>query len=211
MVKVPVLNWKKEQVGEVALPADVFEYPYRKHLVWEVVKAYLAGRRAGTHKTKVRSEVSGSGKKPFKQKGTGRARQGGGRPPIHRHGGTSHGPRPRSYAQGLSVNAKKNALKAVLSRRVQEARLIVLEKMDLASHKTKDLKTALDRLGVQGKTLFVDVDSRGNESFGRASRNVRAWKLVDALAVNTYDVMNHPTLVVSKEALNRVVATLGGQ
>ncbi|MGH9363983.1 MAG: 50S ribosomal protein L4 [Thermoanaerobaculia bacterium] len=211
MVKVPVLNWKKEQVGEVALPADVFEYPYRKHLVWEVVKAYLAGRRAGTHKTKVRSEVSGSGKKPFKQKGTGRARQGGGRPPIHRHGGTSHGPRPRSYAQGLSVNAKKNALKAVLSRRVQEARLIVLEKMDLASHKTKDLKTALDRLGVQGKALFVDVDSRGNESFARASRNVRAWKLVDALAVNTYDVMNHPTLVVSKEALNRVVATLGGQ
>lgn len=209
MAKVSVLNWKKEQVGEVALPAEVFEYPYRKHLVWEVVKAYLAGQRAGTHKTKVRSEVSGSGRKPFKQKGTGRARQGGSRPPIHRHGGTSHGPTPHSYAQGLSVGAKKNALKAVLSRRVKEERLIVLDKMDLGSHKTKDLKTALSRLGVEGKALFVD--SRDNENFARASRNVREWKLVDALAVNTYDVMNHGTLVVSKEALGRVVATLGGE
>lgn len=211
MAKVPVLNWKKEQVGEVSLPSEVFEYPYRKHLVWEVVKAYLAGLRAGTHKTKVRSEVSGSGRKPFKQKGTGRARQGGSRPPIHRHGGISHGPKPRSYAQGLSVGAKKNALKAVLSRRVKEERLIVVEKMDLATHKTKDLKEALARLGVEGKALFVDAYSRGNENFSRASRNVREWKLVDALAVNTYDVMNHATLVVSKEAFHRVVATLGGE
>jgi large subunit ribosomal protein L4 len=211
MAKVPVLNWKKEQVGEVALPAEVFEYPYRRHLVWEVVKAYLAGQRAGTHKTKVRSEVSGSGKKPFKQKGTGRARQGGGRPPIHRHGGTSHGPTPHSYAQRVSVGAKKNALKAVLSRRVKEERLIVLDDLSVGSHKTKDLKTALNRLGVDGKALFVDADVRENENFELASRNVREWKLVDALAVNTYDVMNHGTLVVSKEALARVVATLGGE
>src|SRR6266542_234201 len=211
MAKVPVLNWKKERVGEVNLPAEVFEYPYRKHLVWEVVKAYLAGQRAGTHKTKVRSEVSGSGRKPFKQKGTGRARQGGSRPPIHRHGGTAHGPVPRSYAQGLSVGEKMNALKAVLSRRAQEERLIVLDKMDLNSPKTKDLKTAISGLGIEGKALFVDVDSRENESFARASRNVREWKLVDALAVNTYDVLRHDTLVVSREALNRVVATLGGE
>jgi large subunit ribosomal protein L4 len=211
MAKVPVLNWKKERVGEVNLPAEVFEYPYRKHLVWGVVKAYLAGQRAGTHKTKVRSEVSGSGRKPFKQKGTGRARQGGSRPPIHRHGGTAHGPVPRSYAQGLSVGEKKNALKAVLSRRAQEERLIVLDKMDLNSPKTKDLKTAINGLGIEGKALFVDVDSRENESFARASRNVREWKLVDALAVNTYDVLRHDTLVVSREALNRVVATLGGE
>src|SRR5215470_2724179 len=209
MAKIPVWNWKKEQVGEIALPAGVFEYPYRKHLVWEVVKAYLAGLRAGTHKTKVRSEVSGSGKKPFRQKGTGRARQGGGRPPIHRHGGTAHGPVPRSYAQGVSVREKKNALKAVLSRRAKEDRLIVVDRLELSSAKTKDLKAALGRLGIEGKALFVDT--RNNESFSRASRNVREWKLVDALAVNTYDVMNHGTLVLSKEALGRVVATLGGE
>ncbi len=101
MAKIPVMELE-EGAGRArsTCPPDVFAYPYRKHLVWEVVKAYLAGQRAGTHKTKVRSEVSGSGKKPFKQKGTGRARQGGGRPPIHRHGGTVHGPVPRSLRAG---------------------------------------------------------------------------------------------------------------
>jgi len=209
MAKIPVWNWKKERVGEVALPAVVFEYPYRKHLVWEVVKAYLAGLRAGTHKTKIRSEVSGSGKKPFKQKGTGRARQGGGRPPIHRHGGTAHGPRPRSYAQDLSVGEKKNALKAVLSRRAAEERVVVVEKLDLASHKTKDLKAALGTLGIEGKALFVD--SRDNENFARASRNVRSWKLVDPLGVNAYDVLAHGTVVLTKTAFSRVVKNLGGE
>jgi large subunit ribosomal protein L4 len=209
MATVPVLNWKKERVGEVDLPAEVFDYPYRRHLVWEVVKAYRAGQRAGTHKTKVRSEVSGSGKKPFKQKGTGRARQGGSRPPIHRHGGTSHGPRPRSYAQGVSVGEKKNALKSVLSRRVREERLVVVDRMDLDTHRTKDLVAALGGLGVSGKALFVD--SRENENFSRASRNVRDWKVVDALGMNVYDVMAHGTVIVSRSALSRVVQTLGGE
>ena len=207
MATVPVLNWKKERVGEVDLPAEVFEYPYRRHLVWEVVKAYRAGQRAGTHKTKVRSEVSGSGKKPFKQKGTGRARQGGSRPPIHRHGGTSHGPVPRSYAQGVSVGEKKNALRAVLSRRVKEERLLVIDRMDLDTHRTRDLVAALSGLGVSGKALFVD--SRENDNFARASRNVRDWKVVDALGMNVYDVMSHGTLILSRNALSRVVQTLG--
>src|SRR5215831_700674 len=137
MATLPVWNWKKERVGEVELPSAVFDYPYRRHLVWQAVKAYLAGLRSGTHKTKTRSEVSGSGKKPFKQKGTGRARQGGGRPPIHRHGGTVHGPVPRSYAEKLSVGEKKNALKAALSQRVREERLVVVESLGMESHKTR--------------------------------------------------------------------------
>ena len=209
MAKIPVWNWKKEQVGEVALPTGVFDYPYRKHLVWEVVKAYLAGLRAGTHKTKVRSEVSGSGKKPFKQKGTGRARQGGGRPPIHRHGGTVHGPVPRSYAQDVSVGEKKNALKAVLSRRAAEERILVVDRLEVESTKTRDLKAAIEGLGVEGKALFVD--SRDNANFARASRNVKTWKLVDALGVNAYDVLAHGTVVLSKQALSRVVQNLGGE
>jgi len=207
MATLPVWNWKKERVGEVELPAGVFDYPYRKHLVWQAVKAYLAARRRGTHKTKTRSEVSGSGKKPFKQKGTGRARQGGGRPPIHRHGGTSHGPVPRSYAEGLSVGEKKNALRAVLSQRLREERLLVIETMDPGSHRTRDLKAAVGGLGVEGKALFVD--SRENEKLALASRNVPEWKLVDALAVNVYDVMSHATVVLSQDALSRVVQTLG--
>ena len=206
MAKVQVWNWKKERVGEVDLPAEVFEYPFRKHLVWEAVKAHLAGVRRGTHKTKTRSEVSGSGKKPFRQKGTGRARQGGGRPPIHRHGGTVHGPVPRSYAHDLSVGEKKNALKAVLSQRVREERLVVLDGMELPSHKTRELREAVQRLGIGGKALFVD--SRENENFARASRNVSGWKLVDPLAINAYDVLNHGTIVLSRPALARVVETL---
>jgi large subunit ribosomal protein L4 len=209
MATLPVVNWKKERVGEVDLPSEVFEYPFRSHLVWEAVKAYQAGRRAGTHKTKTRSEVSGSGRKPFKQKGTGRARQGGGRPPIHRHGGTVHGPTPRSYEQKLSVNEKKNALKSALSRRVKEERLVILEELALESHRTKDLKAAVEALGISGKALFVD--GRENDNFARASRNVSEWKLVDPLAVNVYDVMSHGTVVVSKDAFSRVVATLGGE
>jgi len=209
MAKIPVWNWKKEQVGEVALPASVFGYPYRKHLVWEVVKAYLAGQRAGTHKTKVRSEVSGSGKKPFRQKGTGRARQGGGRPPIHRHGGTAHGPVPRSYAQDVSVGEKKNALKSVLSRRAAEERIVVLDRLELESFRTKALREAIGALGIEGKALFVD--SRDNANLLRASRNVKTWKIVDPLAVNAHDVLAHGTLVLSKQALARVVQNLGGE
>lgn len=209
MATLPVVNWKRERVGEVDLPSDVFEYPFRSHLVWEAVKAYQAGLRRGTHKTKTRSEVSGTGRKPFKQKGTGRARQGGGRPPIHRHGGTAHGPVPRSYEQRMSAGEKKNALKAALSRRVKEERLLVLEGLDLETHRTKDLKAAVEGLGISGKALFVG--SRGNDNFARASRNVREWKLVDPLAVNVYDVMSHETLVVAKDAFSRVVATLGGE
>jgi len=206
MAKLPVWNWKKERVGEVAAPAGVFDYPYRRHLVWEVVKAYLAGQRRGTHKTKTRSEVSGSGRKPFRQKGTGRARQGGSRPPIHRHGGTSHGPVPRSHAQDVSVGEKKNALKAVLSQRLREERLLVLDKMELDSHRTRDLKAAVGGLGIAGKTLFVDT--RENEKMALASRNVREWKLVDPLQVNVYDVLSHGTLVLSRGALARVLENL---
>lgn len=207
MATLPVWNWKKETVGEVELPATVFDYPYRRHLVWQAVKAYLAARRRGTASTKVRSEVSGSGKKPFKQKGTGRARQGGGRPPIHRHGGISHGPKPRNYTEGLSVGEKKNALRAVLSQRLREERIVIVDSMATESHRTRDLKAAIGALGIEGKALFVD--SRENDKLQLASRNVAEWKLVDALAVNAYDVMSHATIVLSQDALSRVVQTLG--
>ena len=207
MATLPVWNWKKETVGEVELPAAIFDYPYRRHLVWQAVKAYLAGQRRGTASTKVRSEVSGSGKKPFKQKGTGRARQGGGRPPIHRHGGISHGPKPRNYTEGLSVGEKKNALRAVLSQRLREERIVIVDSMATDSHRTADLKAAIGGLGIEGKALFVD--SRENDKLHLASRNVSEWKLVDALAVNVYDVMSHGTVVLSQDALSRVVQTLG--
>lgn len=206
MASIEVVNWKNEKRGTLELEAAVFEYPYRRHLVWSVVKAYLAGLRRGTHKTKVRSEVSGSGKKPFRQKGTGRARQGGGRPPIHRHGGTVFGPVPRSYAQGVSINEKKNALRAVLSKKVKESRLLVLDELTLDSAKTRELVGNLSALGIEGKALLVD--SRDNEKLSRASRNLKGVKHVDPLAVNCYDVLNHGFVITSRHALERVARTL---
>ncbi len=113
-------NLKTETVGEATLPEEIFGVPFRRHLVWEVVKEIRAREHRGTHKTKVRSEVSGSGKKPFKQKHTGRARQGGGRPPIHRHGGTVFGPSPHSYDLKVNAKAKKAALRCVLSEKARE-------------------------------------------------------------------------------------------
>jgi len=209
MASVDVWNWKKEKVGALELAPGVFDYPYRRHLVWAVVRAHLAALRRGTHKTKTRAEVSGSGKKPFKQKGTGRARQGGGRPPIHRHGGTVFGPVPRSYEQGISVNEKKNALRAVLSRKVKESRLVVMDDLGLDSHKTRELLGNLSGLGISGKTLFVD--SRDNENLSRALANVKGLKHVDPLGVNAYDVLNHGFVVATRSALARVAKTLEGK
>ncbi len=206
MANVDIWNWKKEKVGSIELPAGVFEQPYRKHLVWAVVRAHLAALRSGTHKTKTRAEVSGSGRKPFKQKGTGRARQGGGRPPIHRHGGTVFGPVPRSYAQRISINEKKNALRSVLSRKAKESRLLVIDRLSLDSHRTRELVGNLSALGVSGKTLLVET--RDNENLSRASRNVSGLKHVDPLAVNCYDVLNHGFLLITRDALSRVTRNL---
>ena len=116
---------------------------------------------------------------------------------------------PRSYAQDVSVGEKKNALKAVLSRRASEERILVVDRLEVESTKTRDLKAAIESLGVEGKALFVD--SRDNANFVRASRNVKSWKLVDALGVNAYDVLAHGTVVLSKQALSRVVQNLGGE
>jgi len=206
MAKIPVWNWKKEQVGEVSLPAGVFDYPYRKHLVWEVVKAHLAGLRAGTHKTKVRSEVSGSGKKPFKQKHTGRARQGGGRPPIHRHGGTVFGPVPRSYALKVNAKAKKAALRCVLSEKARDQKVVLLDALELTSHKTKAFAGALAKLGIEGKTLVVE--RKDNENLVRAAANNPRVTTLDPLGLNVYDALNAGTIVLTEESLRAVSEVL---
>jgi len=149
---VPLRNLAAEKVGEVTLPEEIFGVPFRRHLVWEVVKQIRAREHRGTHKTKVRSEVSGSGKKPFKQKHTGRARQGGGRPPIHRHGGTSFGPTPHSYDLKVNVNAKKAALPGVLARLGVEGKALVLdrkENVNLSRAAANNPKVqAMDVLGI---------------------------------------------------------------
>ncbi|MEO7972874.1 MAG: 50S ribosomal protein L4 [Thermoanaerobaculia bacterium] len=206
-MKIAVKNFDSKQVKELDLPAEIFSYPYKEHLVHLVVLAYLAGLRSGTHKTKTRSEVAGAGKKLWKQKGTGRARVGSIRSPLWRKGGTVHGPVPRDYSQDLSTGEKKNALKSVLSRKLKEDRIIVLDSLAIPSHKTQALEAILAKVGAEGKILLVDT--RDNRNLDLAARNHPGWKTVDALAVNVYDVVDRPYLVVSEQALARLVEVLG--
>jgi large subunit ribosomal protein L4 len=205
-MKIAVKNFDNQQVREIELPEEIFGYPYKQHLIHEAVQAYLAAQRAGTHKVKTRSEVSGSGKKLWRQKGTGRARTGDIRNPKWRKGGTVHGPVPRSYEKDLSRREKKNALKSALSRKLADQSIVVVDGLEVGSHKTKDLLARLGRLGISGKALLVD--SQENHNLALASRNVKALKTVDPLAVNVYDVVDRSFLVVSEDALARLVEVL---
>jgi large subunit ribosomal protein L4 len=205
-MKVAVKNLDNKKVREIELPDEVFGYPYKEHLIHSAVLSYLAARRSGTHKTKTRREVAGSGRKPWRQKGTGRARIGGIRSPLWRGGGTVHGPQPRSHADKLSPREKRNALKSALSRKLKDAEILIVDRLEVDTHKTKDLAGKLQGLGVSGRALLVDT--HGNENLALAARNNPKVKTVDALAVNVYDVVDRAHIVVSEEALNRMVEVL---
>jgi large subunit ribosomal protein L4 len=206
MPTIDIKNWDNKKVGSVDLPDEIFGYPYKEHLIHEAVRNYLASLRQGTHKTKTRSEVSGSGKKPFKQKGTGRARQGGNRPPIHRHGGTVFGPQPRDYSYKMNSKEKKNALKSALSRRVKEGKLVLVNDLSVDESKTKAFAAKIANIGVEGKALLVD--SFENTNAVLASRNNPKILFVDAQNVNVYDVVNSRYIVLSQAALDRLTEVL---
>jgi large subunit ribosomal protein L4 len=205
-MKIAVKNFENKQLREIDLPDTVFGYPFNEHLIHEAVLAYLSGLRRGTHKTKTRAEVSGSGKKLWRQKGTGRARTGDIRNPKWRGGGTVHGPVPHSHDKHLSVREKKNALRSALSRKAADNQIVVLESFDLSNHRTRELLQRLGTLGIDGKALLVD--SIENHNLTLAARNEPKLKTVDALAVNVYDVVDRGFLVVSEGALNRLVEVL---
>ncbi len=206
-MKLDVRNWDNEVVGEIELPQEVFSYPSRPHLVYEVVKAYLAGLRSGTHATKTRSMVSGGGKKPWKQKGTGRSRHGSIRSPLWRHGATTFGPQPRSYRAKVNVKAKKNALRSVLSERLAGGQLHVLESLDLDSHRTKEFAARLARLGLAGVKVLL-VDSAENLNLLLATRNRPELNTADALHVHVYQVLDARQVVFSRRALTQLSEVL---
>ncbi len=205
-MKIPVKNLKNEEVKQIDLPEKVFGYPYKEHLIHLAVQAVMAAARRGTHKTKVRSEVRGSGRKPWRQKGTGRARAGSIRTPLWRTGGTVHGPQPRSYDKKMSTKEKRNALKSALSRKLAEEQILVVESLELESHKTSELALVLGGLGVQSKTLLVDA--LGNQNLALAARNNPVLKTVDALGVNVYDVVDRDLVILSEAALGRLTEVL---
>jgi large subunit ribosomal protein L4 len=205
-MKIAVKNLDNKQVREIEVPEEIFSYPYKEHLIHEAVQAYLAAQRRGTHKTKTRAEVSGSGKKLWRQKGTGRARTGDIRNPKWRKGGIVHGPVPRSYEKDLSRREKRNALKSALSQKISEQKILVIDSLELGNHKTRELIKRLTGLGIDGKALLIDTFE--NQNLARASRNEKSLKTVDALAVNVYDVVDRSYLVVSESALSRLVEVL---
>lgn len=206
-MKVEVKNWSNEVVGSIDLPDAVFAREVNQHLVWEVVRAYLASRRRGTHKTKEKSEVAGTRSKPWKQKHTGRARAGSRQSPLWRSGGTAHGPRPRSYVQKVNKKARKAALSGVLSQRLAEGRLLVLSSLEIDAPRTKDFIARLDGLGVKGEKVLL-VDGLENLNLHLASRNRPEVKMIDAGSLNAYEVLNHRWIVASEPALRSLAEVL---
>ena len=206
MPTIDVKDWNNKKVGSADLPDEIFAYPYKEHLIHEAVRNYLASLRQGTHKTKVRSEVSGSGKKPFRQKGTGRARQGGNRPPIHRHGGTVFGPQPRDYSYKMNSKEKKNALKSALSQRVKDGKFVLVNDLSVDGPKTKSFAERIAKIGVEGKALVID--SIENTNAVLATRNNPKVRFVDASEINVYDVVNSRYIVLSQSALDRLTEAL---
>ena len=206
-MKVDIKNWDNEVVGKIDLPEEVFAREVNQHLVWEVVRAYLASRRRGTHKTKERGEVAGTGAKPWKQKHTGRARAGSRRSPLWRSGGTVHGPRPRSYVMKVNKKARRAALRGVLSQRIAEGRLLVLNSMELEAPKTKDFIQRLDNLGIKGDKVLL-LEGLENLNLHLASRNRPELTMLDAGSLNTYEVLNHRWIVATEPALRSLEEVL---
>jgi large subunit ribosomal protein L4 len=208
MPVVDVKNLEGKKVGEVTLADAVFGAKVNPHLLHETVRWYLASQRAGTHKTKGRGEVSGSGRKLWRQKGTGRARVGSIRSSIWRKGGTVHGPQPRSYAYRLPRKMFLGALRSALSSKLAGEKLIVVDAWSLDSHKTKAFRGVLDRLDGEARTILL-VNQGENRNLELASRNLEGVKLVPPSALQPYDLLRHEQLVISKDAALRLGEVLG--
>ena len=206
MPVVDVVNLSGKKVGQVELADSVFAAKVNPHLLHEAARWYLASQRAGTHATKVRSEVQGSGKKLWRQKGTGRARMGSIRSPIWRKGGTVHGPHPRDYSYRLPRKVLLGALRSALSAKFAEQKLTVVDAWSLETHKTKALRATLDKLN--GDRTILLVDHGANRNLELASRNLDGVKLVAPSVLQPYDLLRHDRLIFSKDAVARVSHSL---
>jgi large subunit ribosomal protein L4 len=199
---VQVVNAQNERVGDRSLRPEVFRVQVNDHLLYEAVKQYRAGGRAGTHATKNRALVSGSGKKLWRQKGTGRARIGSIRSPLWRHGGTVFGPQPRDYSYSMPGKARTAALRSALTQRAQDGGLKVIDRFGIDEPKTKVLKGLLVQLGIFGKAVIVDHEPA--DALILSGRNIPGVKVVDPSQLNVYDVLDCRTLLVSQEALGKL-------
>lgn len=203
MLKLPLHNQEGKVSGEVAVPESVFGYPVKKHILYEAVINFLANQRQGTSSTKTRGEVSGSNRKPWRQKGTGRARVGSIRSPLWRKGGTIHGPKPRNYRYELPKQVKRNALKSALALRYAENKILVVDNLALAQPKTKEAGQLLHRLQVDSALV---VDHADNKNLFLAARNLPLSKVVDVQKLNVWDVLKYDWFIISQKALDSLMA-----
>ena len=200
-----VRNMQGAEVGKIPLPQDVFGLEANKALLHQVIIALQANKRQGTHATKTRSLVSGGGRKPFRQKGTGNARQGSRRSPLMRGGATVHGPMPRSYRQTLPRKMKNTALKIMLSDRLRATKLHIIDKIELASYSTKNIVALLNTFGIS-KVLVSDV--RTDDYLYRSARNIYRTRVKDALLINALDVAGHESLLITKAGIESISTRL---
>jgi large subunit ribosomal protein L4 len=202
MATVDIIDWNNQKVGTLDLADEVFSAPVNEALLYEAVRHHLASIRRGTAKTKTRHEVSGSGKKLWRQKGTGRARMGSIRSPLWRHGGTVHGPQPRSYAYHLPRKMQLGALRSALSAKLRDGELRVLNQFAIEEPKTKLMRKALD--GLEAKKTVLLVDNGDNRNLQLSSRNLEGVKLVSSRDVNVYDLLGHQQILLSEAAARKL-------
>lgn len=207
MPTAKVRNLKNEEVGEVELSDAVFDAPLNEALIHAAVRNFMANARQGTSATKTRGDVSGSGRKLWKQKGTGRARIASLRSPLWKGGGNVHGPQPRDWSYNMPRKMRQGALRSALSERVREGRVTLVDGWSMDKPKTKDFLASLKQLGHEGKTLIVD--SLDNENLKLSTRNVQAAKVVNSFGLNIYDLLYHEKVIISKSAVEELEQLLG--
>jgi large subunit ribosomal protein L4 len=206
MPSVEVVDLNNAVVGSLELSDEVFDAPLNKDLLYDAVRHSQAARRGGNAKTKTRHEVSGSGKKLWRQKGTGRARMGSIRSPLWRHGGTTHGPQPRDYSYKLPRKMLLGALRSALSAKLRDGELRVVQEFTLADHKSKAMRAVLNLLGAPKTVLLVDNGENRNLALG--ARNLAGVKLVSSKEVEVYDLLGHAGVLISQAAVQKLSEAL---
>lgn len=207
MATIDVLDLAGKKVGSLELADEVFG-GINEDLLWEAVKHYRAGQRAGTHATKNRKLVSGSGKKLWRQKGTGRARVGSIRSPLWRHGGTVHGPQPRSYDFTFPKKKLLGALRSALAAKLQDGKLVVVESFELKEAKTKEVRKALDALNVEKTALLVESGNNENQNLELSSRNIEGVEMLYGPEVHPYHLLRYDRAIFTKSALDKLQSSL---
>ena len=206
-MKLNIQNSKNETVGALELNDDVFGGRVKTDLIWASVVQENASERRGTHATKNRALVSGGGKKPYKQKGTGRPQVGSSRTPLWRKGGTVFGPQPRSYEFDMPKKVRMGALRAALAQKLNDGAVIVVDRLEAGSGKTKETAEMLRGLGAVGKTLVIDV--KPDETFALSARNIAGVALVPSSRVTPRDIIDTAHVIATREALEKLQESLG--